>query len=55
MIWKHLRGVDVDIPKGRLVVVTCVSGYGRSSLALDTIAAKAQRMLNENYPASCRT
>lgn len=47
----NLRGVDVDIPKHRLVVFTGVSGSGKSSLAFDTIAAESQRMLNETYPA----
>ncbi len=47
----NLRGVDIDIPKHRLVVFTGVSGSGKSSLAFDTIAAESQRMLNETYPA----
>ena len=46
-----LRGVDVDIPKRQLVVVTGVSGSGKSSLAFDTVAAESQRLLNETYPA----
>jgi len=47
----NLRGIDVDVPKGQLVVFTGVSGSGKSSLAFDTIAAEAQRLLNETYPA----
>jgi len=47
----NLRGVDVDIPKRRLVVFTGVSGSGKSSLAFDTVAAESQRILNETYPA----
>ncbi|WP_290513144.1 hypothetical protein [Aeromicrobium sp.] len=47
----NLRGVDVDIPKRKLVVFTGVSGSGKSSLAFDTVAAESQRMLNETYPA----
>ncbi|MBI3070504.1 MAG: ABC-ATPase UvrA [Deltaproteobacteria bacterium] len=39
----NLRGVDVDIPKGQLTVVTGVSGSGKSSLAFDTIFAEAER------------
>ncbi|WAB84475.1 ATP-binding cassette domain-containing protein [Microcella daejeonensis] len=47
----NLTGVDVDIPKRRLVVITGVSGSGKSSLAFDTIAAESQRLLTETYPA----
>lgn len=47
----NLRGVDVDLPKGQLVVFTGVSGSGKSSLAFDTVAAESQRLLNETYPA----
>lgn len=47
----NLPNVDVEIPKGRLVVFTGVSGSGKSSLAFDTIAAESQRLLNETYPA----
>ena len=47
----NLRGVNVDIPKRRLVVFTGVSGSGKSSLAFDTVAAESQRLLNETYPA----
>ena len=46
----NLRGVDVDLPKGQLVVFTGVSGSGKSSLAFDTVAAESQRLLNETYP-----
>lgn len=45
----NLHGVDVDLPKGQLVVFTGVSGSGKSSLAFDTVAAESQRMLNETY------
>ncbi|MFV0458602.1 MAG: hypothetical protein ACK5MT_07535 [Actinomycetales bacterium] len=47
----NLQNVDVEIPKGRLVVFTGVSGSGKSSLAFDTIAAESQRLLNETYPS----
>src|SRR6476659_9624234 len=41
----HLRNIDVEIPRDRLVVVTGVSGSGKSSLAFDTIYAEGQRRL----------
>ena len=47
----NLRGVDVDIPKRRLTVVTGVSGSGKSSLVFGTIAAESRRMIDETYPA----
>ena len=39
----NLRGVDVDIPRGRFTVITGLSGSGKSSLAFDTIYAEGQR------------
>ena len=39
----NLKNVDVEIPRGRLVVVTGVSGSGKSSLAFDTVYAEGQR------------
>lgn len=45
----NLTGVDVDIPKHRLVVFTGVSGSGKSSLVFGTIAAESRRLLNETY------
>ena len=47
----NLRGFDLEIPKRRLTVFTGVSGSGKSSLVFRTIAADAQRMINETYPA----
>ncbi len=39
----NLKNVDVEIPRGKLVVVTGVSGSGKSSLAFDTVYAEGQR------------
>ncbi|GAB3973544.1 excinuclease ABC subunit UvrA [Actinoallomurus acanthiterrae] len=50
----NLKGVDVAVPKGRLTVVTGVSGSGKSSLVFDTIAAESQRQLGETFTAFAR-
>ena len=50
----NLRGVDVDIPLGRLTVVTGVSGSGKSSLAFDTLYAEGQRRYVETFSAYAR-
>jgi excinuclease UvrABC ATPase subunit len=47
----NLRDVSVSIPKRRLTVFTGVSGSGKSSLVLGTIAAESQRLINETYSA----
>ena len=45
---KHnLKGIDVDVPKNKLTVVTGVSGSGKSSLAMDTIFTEGQRRFVE--------
>lgn len=51
----NLKNVSVDVPKRQLTVVTGVSGSGKSSLVFDTIAAEAQRQLNETFTAFART
>ncbi|MFG2821670.1 excinuclease ABC subunit UvrA [Kitasatospora sp. NPDC048365] len=50
----NLRRVSLAIPKEVLTVFTGVSGSGKSSLALDTVAAEAQRLVNDSYPAFVR-
>src|SRR2546421_294745 len=47
----NLAGIDLNIPKRRLTVFTGVSGSGKSSLVFGTIAAEAQRLINETYSA----
>ena len=50
----NLKSVDVDIPRDRLVVVTGLSGSGKSSLAFDTIFAEGQRKYMESLSAYAR-
>jgi len=45
----NLKDVNVRIPKRKITIFTGVSGSGKSSLVFDTIAAEAQRLLNENF------
>jgi excinuclease ABC A subunit len=47
----NLRNISLDIPKQKITVFTGVSGSGKSSLVFDTIAAEAQRQLNETFTA----
>ena len=46
----NLRHVSLDIPKYKITVFTGVSGSGKSSLVMDTIAAKSRRELNDTFP-----
>jgi excinuclease ABC subunit A len=50
----NLKGVDVTIPRDRLVVITGLSGSGKSSLAFDTIYAEGQRRYVESLSAYAR-
>ncbi|HET6528579.1 MAG TPA: excinuclease ABC subunit UvrA [Balneolaceae bacterium] len=50
----NLKNIDVDIPREKLVVVTGISGSGKSSLAFDTIYAEGQRRFLESLSAYAR-
>ena len=39
----NLKNVNIELPKNKLIVMTCVSGSGKSSLAFDTIYAEGER------------
>lgn len=47
----NLKNVSLEIPKGKITVFTGVSGSGKSSLLIDTIAAESRRELNETFPS----
>ena len=50
----NLKNVDLDIPRHKLVVVTGLSGSGKSSLAFDTLYAEGQRLMVESLSAYAR-
>ena len=50
----NLRNIDVDIPRHKFVVVTGLSGSGKSSLAFDTLFAEGQRKYVESLSAYAR-
>jgi len=50
----NLKNIDVDIPRDRLVVITGLSGSGKSSLAFDTIYAEGQRRFVESLSVYAR-
>src|SRR5437764_11491095 len=50
----NLKGIDLDLPRDKLVVLTGLSGSGKSSLAFDTLYAEGQRRYVESLSAYAR-
>jgi excinuclease ABC subunit A len=50
----NLKGIDIDLPRDQLIVITGLSGSGKSSLAFDTIYAEGQRRYVESLSAYAR-
>ena len=50
----NLKGINLELPKNKLIVMTGVSGSGKSSLAFDTIYAEGQRRYVESMSAYAR-
>ncbi|MFQ3214774.1 MAG: excinuclease ABC subunit A [Marivirga sp.] len=51
----NLKNIDVSIPRDKLIVITGISGSGKSSLAFDTIYAEGQRRYMESFSAYARS
>ncbi len=51
----NLKNIDINIPRNKLVVITGISGSGKSSLAFDTIYAEGQRRYMESFSAYARS
>lgn len=47
----NLKNIDIDIPKHKITIFTGVSGSGKTSIVLDTVAAQSRRELNETFSA----
>ncbi|MBP3419394.1 MAG: hypothetical protein J6K74_02250 [Marinifilaceae bacterium] len=47
----NLKNVSLELPKGKIVLFTGVSGSGKSSLCIDTLAAESRRELNSTFPS----
>src|SRR5204863_3548518 len=50
----NLRNIDLDLPRDKLIVITGISGSGKSSLAFDTLYAEGQRRYVESLSAYAR-
>jgi excinuclease ABC subunit A len=50
----NLKNIDIDLPRDKLIVITGLSGSGKSSLAFDTIYAEGQRRYVESLSAYAR-
>ena len=50
----NLKNIDIDIPRNKLVVISGLSGSGKSSLAFDTLFAEGQRRYMESLSSYAR-
>jgi excinuclease ABC subunit A len=50
----NLKNINIDLPRNRLIVITGLSGSGKSSLAFDTLYAEGQRRYVESLSAYAR-